>query len=93
MKVQGPQARYGDEVVPKDVAVGYDEDDGPGPERENPGNRWTVCGNQGASGGLFILECENLDEAIEWAAKIPTRCRGGEGCIEIRPLRGLTKHG
>jgi hypothetical protein len=43
--------------------------------------------------GYYILECENLDEAIEWAAKIPTRCRGGEGCIEIRPLRGLMKHG
>ena len=39
--------------------------------------------------GYYILECENLDEAIEWAAKIPTKCRGGEGCIEIRPLPGL----
>lgn len=39
--------------------------------------------------GYYILECENLDEAIEWAAKIPTSCKGGEGCIEIRPLPGL----
>jgi hypothetical protein len=39
--------------------------------------------------GYYILDCENLDEAIEWAAKIPTRCRGGDGCIEIRPLPGL----
>lgn len=39
--------------------------------------------------GYYILECENLDEAIEWAAKIPTVCRGGEGCIEIRPMPGL----
>lgn len=39
--------------------------------------------------GYYILECRNLDEAIEWAAKIPTRCRGGEGCIEIRPLPGM----
>jgi hypothetical protein len=39
--------------------------------------------------GYYILECENLDEAIEWAAKIPTKCRGGEGCIEIRPLPGI----
>jgi hypothetical protein len=36
--------------------------------------------------GYYILDCENLDEAIEWAAKIPTACRGGEGCIEIRPI-------
>ena len=39
--------------------------------------------------GYYILECENLDEAIEWAAKIPTACKGGEGCVEIRPLPGL----
>lgn len=40
--------------------------------------------------GYYILDCENLDEAIEWAAKIPTACQGGEGCVEIRPLRGLS---
>ncbi len=39
--------------------------------------------------GYYIIECENLDEAIEWAAKIPTSCKGGEGCIEIRPMPGL----
>lgn len=39
--------------------------------------------------GYYILDCENLDEAIEWAAKIPTACKGGEGCIEIRPMPGL----
>jgi len=39
--------------------------------------------------GYYILDCENLDEAIEWAAKIPTSCRGGEGCIEIRTMPGL----
>src|SRR6185369_15394930 len=37
--------------------------------------------------GYYILDCQNLDEAIEWAEKIPTACKGGEGCIEIRPLR------
>jgi hypothetical protein len=39
--------------------------------------------------GYYILECENLDEAIEWAARIPTACKGGEGCVEIRPLPGI----
>lgn len=34
-------------------------------------------------GGYYILDCENLDEAIAWAAKIPD-VRGGS--IEIRPL-------
>lgn len=40
--------------------------------------------------GYYILECENLDEAIGWAGKIPTGCKGHEGCIEIRPMPGLT---
>ena len=39
--------------------------------------------------GYYIINCENLDEAIAWAAKIPTGCQGKEGCIEIRPMRGL----
>ena len=37
--------------------------------------------------GYYIIDCENLDEAIEWAAKIPTECQGRQGCIEIRPMR------
>ena len=39
--------------------------------------------------GFYILECKDLDEALDWAAKIPSGCRGGEGCIEVRPLPGL----
>jgi hypothetical protein len=41
--------------------------------------------------GYYIMECENLDEAIEWAAQIPTACQGAEGCIEIRPLREVPR--
>jgi hypothetical protein len=41
--------------------------------------------------GYYILECENLDEAIEWAARIPTECHGAPGCIEIRPLRAVPR--
>jgi len=41
--------------------------------------------------GYYILECDNLDEAIEIAGKIPTACGGGSGSIEIRPIRGLTR--
>ncbi len=36
--------------------------------------------------GYYILDCKDLDEALEWAAKIPTGCRGGQGCVEVRPL-------
>lgn len=38
-------------------------------------------------GGYFMLECENLDEAIRWAAKIPY---AQYGSIEIRPMIAYT---
>jgi len=37
-------------------------------------------------GGYYILDCKDLDEAIHWASQIPTACKGGTGCVEIRPL-------
>jgi len=37
-------------------------------------------------GGYYILDCKDLDEAIYWAGKIPTECKGGSGCVEIRPI-------
>jgi hypothetical protein len=37
--------------------------------------------------GYYILDCQDLDEAIEWAAKIPTACQGAPGYVEVRPLR------
>jgi hypothetical protein len=34
-------------------------------------------------GGFYVLDCKDLDEAIEWAAKIP----GAQfGSIEVRPV-------
>ena len=34
-------------------------------------------------GGYYLLECKNLDEAIQWAAKIPGAAYGS---VEIRPV-------
>lgn len=39
--------------------------------------------------GYYILECRDLDEAIEWGRRIPTVCKGREGCVEIRPVDDL----
>lgn len=39
--------------------------------------------------GYYILDCKDLDEALEWAAKIPTGCGGSEGCIEVRPIHEI----
>ena len=34
-------------------------------------------------GGYYLLECKDLDEAIDWAAKIPT---ARYGTVEVRPV-------
>jgi len=36
-------------------------------------------------GGYFLLDCADLDEAVKWAAAIPTVSKRGAS-IEIRPL-------
>jgi len=36
-------------------------------------------------GGYIILDCKDLDEALEWAARFPTSC-GGAKCVEVRPV-------
>ncbi len=34
-------------------------------------------------GGYYILECEDLDEALKWAAQIPD---ARNGTVEVRPV-------
>jgi hypothetical protein len=34
--------------------------------------------------GFYLLDCKDLDEAIEYAAKIPG---AQSGCVEVRPVR------
>src|SRR5258708_3217115 len=34
-------------------------------------------------GGFFLMDCKDLDDAIAWAAKIPS---ARSGSIEVRPL-------
>jgi hypothetical protein len=34
-------------------------------------------------GGFYLIECKDLDEAIEWAAKIPG---AQQGSVEVRPV-------
>ena len=34
-------------------------------------------------GGFYLLECANLDEAIDWAARIPG---ASTGSVEVRPV-------
>lgn len=39
-------------------------------------------------GGYYLLECKDLDEAIQWAAKIPN---ARDGSIEVRPIVDFSK--
>jgi len=39
-------------------------------------------------GGFYLIEVENLDEAIAWAARIP---RAETGCVEVRPVMDYTR--
>jgi hypothetical protein len=43
-----------------------------------------------ALGGFFVLDCKNLDEAIEWAEKIPG---SRTGSVEIRPVMVFDESG
>ncbi|HYI75444.1 MAG TPA: YciI family protein [Gaiellaceae bacterium] len=36
-----------------------------------------------ALGGYFLLECASLDEAVDWAARIPGAAHGS---VEVRPV-------
>lgn len=36
-----------------------------------------------ALGGFYLLDCKDLDAAIEYASKIPS---AAYGCVEIRPI-------
>lgn len=35
-------------------------------------------------GGYYLLQCANLDEALDWAAKCPATQMGGK--VEVRPV-------
>ena len=37
-------------------------------------------------GGFYVLECPSLDEALEWARKVPL----GDGAIEVRAVVDLS---
>jgi hypothetical protein len=41
-------------------------------------------------GGFYLLECKDLDEALEWAKKVPLQPGGS---IEVRPVMDYTQFG
>jgi hypothetical protein len=43
-----------------------------------------------ALGGYFLLECDSLHEAVEWAARIPA---ASHGAVEVRPVHVDSEEG
>jgi hypothetical protein len=40
-------------------------------------------------GGFYLLECKDMDVALEWAKKVPIR----GGAIEVRPVMDYAEYG
>jgi hypothetical protein len=41
-------------------------------------------------GGVYLIECESQDEALEWAKKVPVQAGSA---IEVRPVMDYTQFG
>lgn len=61
--------------------------------RQKGGDILTVDGpfteTKEAFGGFYMIEAADLDEALEWAKKVPNIPRGGT--VEIRPIMEFDK--
>jgi hypothetical protein len=40
-------------------------------------------------GGFYLFECKDLDEALEWAKRIPFQ----DGYVEVRPVMDFSEYG
>ena len=93
-----PWSRYGQELV---EAGAYIAGEGLMPsatastvKHEEGGERIVSDGPYAETkeqvGGFYLLECDNLDTALEWAKKVPV----GEGStVEVRPVMDFSEHG
>jgi hypothetical protein len=42
-------------------------------------------------GGFFVLECKDIEEALQWAAKVPDLPE--DGSVEVRPVMDYEAYG
>ena len=61
-----------------------DGDHSPGRGRQDADHRRAVRRHEGALGGYLVFEADDLDAAIELAARIPAARLGG--AVEVRPI-------
>jgi hypothetical protein len=76
---EDPRARGGAQLQPIETATTVRVQDGRTLTTDGP-----YADTKEAFGGYYVFEADNLDEAIELAARIPAARLGG--AIEVRPL-------
>ena len=76
---QTPGVTPGNQLAPAETATTVRVEDGKTITTEGP-----VVGVNEAVGGVFVLEADDLDAAIEVAARVPAARYGG--AIEVRPF-------
>ena len=76
---EDPRARGGAQLQPIETATTVRVQDGQTLTTDGP-----YADTKEVFGGYYVFEADNLDEAIELAARIPAARLGG--AIEVRPL-------
>ena len=76
---EDPRCRGGAQLQPIETATTVRVQDGQTLTTDGP-----YADTKEASGGYYVFEADNLDKAIELAARIPAARLGG--AIEVRPL-------
>jgi len=76
---QDPRARGGEQLQPIETATTVRVQDGRTLTTDGP-----YANTKAVFGGYYVFEADNLDEAIELAARIPAARFGG--AVEVRPL-------
>ena len=76
---QDPRVTSGEQLQPPETATTVRVDDGRTLTTDGP-----FVELKEAIGGYFLLEAENLDEALDVAARVPAARMGG--AVEVRPI-------
>src|SRR5207302_378897 len=81
---QLPNTRGGAQLQPTDTARRLRVETGETIATDRP-----VAETKETLGGCHLSEADSLDEAIEWASRVPSACTGA---VEIRPVLQNPEH-
>ena len=78
---EDPRVETGERMQPPEMASTVRAKDGETLVTDGP-----FAETKDAIGGYFLLDADNLDDAIELAARVPAARMGG--AVEVRPISG-----